>query len=74
MRARNGPLPLLDNRHHTSLVVTRMLQYLLLRLKVLNQETLRQAAIDNNLGTRWSNQGVGSWIRLDLGGEKTVCR
>ena len=32
------------------------------------------AAIDNNLDTRWSNQGVDSWIRLDLGSQKTVCR
>ena len=32
------------------------------------------SAVDNNLGTRWSNQGVGSWIRLDLGGQNTVCR
>lgn len=32
------------------------------------------SAIDNSLGTRWSNQGVGSWIRLDLGSQNTVCR
>ena len=31
------------------------------------------AAVDNNLDTRWSNEGLGSWIRLDLGSEKTVC-
>ena len=31
------------------------------------------SAVDNSLGTRWSNQGIGSWIRLDLGSEKTVC-
>ena len=31
------------------------------------------SAVDNNLGTRWSNEGIGSWIRLDLGSEKTVC-
>jgi hypothetical protein len=30
-------------------------------------------AIDNDLATRWSNQGLGSWIRLDLGSQKTVC-
>jgi hypothetical protein len=30
-------------------------------------------AVDNNLGTRWSNLGLGSWIRLDLGSQKTVC-
>ena len=29
-------------------------------------------AIDNNIATRWSNQGVGSWIQLDLGSQKTV--
>ncbi len=31
-------------------------------------------AIDNNLNTRWSKEGTGSWIRLDLGSQKTVCR
>jgi len=29
-------------------------------------------AIDNNLSTRWSRNGVGSWIRADLGVQKTV--
>jgi hypothetical protein len=31
-------------------------------------------AIDNNLNTRWSNLGVGSWIQADLGaGQMTTC-
>jgi hypothetical protein len=30
-------------------------------------------AIDNNLSTRWSNPGTGSWIRADLGTSKTIC-
>ena len=30
-------------------------------------------AIDNDATTRWSNQGLGSWIRLDLGTAKTIC-
>jgi hypothetical protein len=30
-------------------------------------------AIDNNANTRWSNQGLGSWLKLDLGSQKTVC-
>jgi predicted phosphodiesterase len=30
-------------------------------------------ALDNNLDTRWSNDGVGSWIRLDLGTSKNIC-
>ena len=30
-------------------------------------------AIDNDFGTRWSGYGVGSWIRADLGLQKTVC-
>jgi hypothetical protein len=30
-------------------------------------------AVDNDATTRWSNQGLGSWIRLDLGSQKTVC-
>ncbi len=29
--------------------------------------------IDNNLSTRWSNFGVGSWITMDLGSTKVVC-
>ena len=27
-------------------------------------------AVDNNLATRWSNQGLGSWIQVDLGTKK----
>ncbi len=30
-------------------------------------------AIDNNLNTRWSNLGVGSWIQADLGSQMTTC-
>jgi hypothetical protein len=30
-------------------------------------------AIDNNLDTRWSNNGIGSWIQLDLGSKKSIC-
>jgi len=30
-------------------------------------------AVDNDAATRWSNQGLGSWISLDLGSQKTVC-
>jgi predicted phosphodiesterase len=29
--------------------------------------------VDNNLATRWSNLGIGSWIQTDLGAQKTVC-
>ena len=29
--------------------------------------------IDNNLNTRWSNLGQGSWIQLDLGSMKSIC-
>jgi len=29
--------------------------------------------LDNDLNTRWSNSGVGSWIQLDLGTSKNVC-
>ena len=32
-----------------------------------------QNAIDGNLATRWSNLGIGSWIKLDLGTTNTVC-
>ena len=30
-------------------------------------------ATDKDQNTRWSNQGFGSWIRLDLGGVKKIC-
>jgi hypothetical protein len=29
--------------------------------------------LDNNANTRWSNNGVGSWIQLDLGSKKSIC-
>ena len=29
--------------------------------------------IDNKLTSRWSHEGAGSWITLDLGATKTVC-
>ena len=29
--------------------------------------------VDDNLGTRWSNLGIGSWIEIDLGAQKTIC-
>ena len=28
-------------------------------------------AIDNNLATYWSRQGLGSWIQVDLGNQMT---
>jgi uncharacterized protein YxeA len=30
-------------------------------------------AIDNNLGTRWANDGVGSFITADLGSTQNIC-
>jgi hypothetical protein len=38
-----------------------------------NDGNLPANAIDNNLNTRWSNLGTGSWIQTDLGEQKTVC-
>ena len=29
--------------------------------------------LDNNLNTRWSNPGIGSFIQADLGAPKTIC-
>src|SRR5205823_390851 len=29
--------------------------------------------LDNNLNTRWSNRGIGSFIQVDLGAHKTIC-
>ena len=30
-------------------------------------------AIDQNLNTRWSNLGLGSWIQIDMGQENVIC-
>jgi F5/8 type C domain-containing protein len=30
-------------------------------------------AVDDDLATRWSNLGLGSWIQTDLGSEMTLC-
>ncbi|TLY06534.1 MAG: DUF5011 domain-containing protein, partial [Thaumarchaeota archaeon] len=38
-----------------------------------NDTNIPANAIDGNLATRWSNLGVGSWIKLDLGSQQTVC-
>ena len=38
-----------------------------------NDGNVPQNAIDNDLSTRWSNFGKGSWIQLDLGTTKVVC-
>ncbi|MDF2769470.1 MAG: hypothetical protein K0S91_2305 [Nitrososphaeraceae archaeon] len=29
--------------------------------------------LDNNLDTRWSHEGIGSWLQGDLGAKKTIC-
>lgn len=36
-------------------------------------DAIPQNAFDNNLGTRWSHDSVGSWIVVDLGGNKAIC-
>ena len=36
-------------------------------------DAIPQNAFDNNLGTRWSNNNVGSWMVLDLGVNKAIC-
>jgi Concanavalin A-like lectin/glucanases superfamily/F5/8 type C domain len=38
-----------------------------------NDGNVPSNVLDNNLNTRWSNLGVGSWIRVDLGSTKTIC-
>jgi hypothetical protein len=30
-------------------------------------------ALDNNLDTRWSHEGIGSWFQADLGSKKIIC-
>jgi hypothetical protein len=32
-----------------------------------------QNTVDNNLNTRWSNQGLPSWIQYDLGTSQPIC-
>jgi manganese oxidase len=36
-------------------------------------DAIPQNAFDNNLGTRWSHDSVGSWIVVGLGGNKAIC-
>jgi hypothetical protein len=36
-------------------------------------DAIPQNAFDNNFGIRWSHNNVGSWIVLDLGGNKAIC-
>ena len=38
-----------------------------------NDGSLPANVLDNNLNTRWSNLGAGSFIQADLGGQKTIC-
>jgi hypothetical protein len=38
-----------------------------------NDGNLPANVLDNNLNTRWSNLGVGSFIQADLGGQKNIC-
>ncbi len=38
-----------------------------------NDGNIPSDVIDNNLNTRWSNLGSGSWIQLDLGSMKSIC-
>ena len=38
-----------------------------------NDGNVPQNVLDNNLNTRWSNLGVGSWIQVDLGSTNTIC-
>jgi hypothetical protein len=34
---------------------------------------LPEETLDNNLSTRRSTNGIGSWFTFDLGSKKTVC-
>ncbi|MGI0000511.1 MAG: discoidin domain-containing protein, partial [Nitrososphaeraceae archaeon] len=31
------------------------------------------SSVDNDLSTKWSNLGLGSWLQFDLGQEKQIC-
>ena len=37
-----------------------------------NDGNMPANAFDNNLATRWSNNGLGSWIQADLGSPKAI--
>jgi hypothetical protein len=38
-----------------------------------NDGNVPSNVLDNNLATRWSSNGVGQWIRADLGSIKNIC-
>jgi hypothetical protein len=38
-----------------------------------NDGNIPENTTDNNLSTRWSSNGVGSWISYDFGHDKTIC-
>jgi hypothetical protein len=38
-----------------------------------NDGNLPANVLDNNLNTRWSNLGIGSWIQADLGSNMNIC-
>ena len=35
--------------------------------------TTQGNSVDNDLSTKWSNLGLGSWLQFDLGQEKQIC-
>jgi hypothetical protein len=56
-----SPCPLLDiPTHHVTSIGNSL----------ANPE---ENSIDNDISTRWSNLGLGSWIQFDLGQEKQIC-
>jgi hypothetical protein len=38
-----------------------------------NDGNVPQNVLDNNLATRWSSNGIGQWIRADLGSVQNIC-
>ena len=38
-----------------------------------NDGNVPSNVLDNNLNTRWSSNGIGQWIRADLGSVKNIC-
>ncbi|MDQ2685650.1 MAG: discoidin domain-containing protein, partial [Thermoproteota archaeon] len=55
-----SPCPLLDIPTHVTSIGNSL----------ANPE---ENSIDNDISTRWSNLGLGSWIQFDLGQEKQIC-
>ena len=60
--------PRVNHKFSALIVIFKMLKLLAVRLVFPGTNVL-----DDNLDTRWSNNGVGSWIQSDLGTSNKIC-